>query len=100
MGLYYKYVFFSHKNWITFVTVWTTIKWVTFITTILLLIIRSMQIMLTAGFNAFLFDFNGFITKNKVMIKKVIILSRSQIDLHTVMIQAKVQSQIFFFTSP
>ena len=42
--------------------------------------------MLTAGFNAFLFDFNGFIPKNKVMIKEVLILSRSQIDLYMVLV--------------
>lgn len=37
------------------------LKRVTSIQTVLQLIIRTMQIMLTVWFNAFLFDFNGFI---------------------------------------
>ena len=52
--------------------------------------------MLTAGFNAFLFDFNGFIPKNKVMIKEVLILSRSQIDLHMVLVPSHKFNPKFF----
>jgi hypothetical protein len=74
------------------------LKRVTSIQTVLQLIIRTVQIMLTVWFNAFLFDFNGFIPKNKVKIKKLIILLRSQIDLH--IDGCKVISPIstFFFT--
>ena len=52
--------------------------------------------MLTAGFNAFLFDFNGFIPKNKVMITEVLILSRSQIDLYMVLVPSHNFNPKFF----